>query len=217
MTALAAAGCTPPPSEPARSLDHCGTILLIVYNIPQDAAARGYLDFLRTEDNPFFNTISGLMHYANWKVDEVIAGQSPDWRYFDFFGLDPRADLEDVWFNPELDAFRANWIDRWGYGDAATDPPEMLLYAYSMMQSATEPFPKDRAILSFGKGRSGATPRFVLGDAIKKHFSRYNRTNDRYWRTPMDCFNPIGLDWVDLGSRPDASFTLRTSRIAGPD
>jgi hypothetical protein len=103
--------------DPARRLDGCPLVIFIAYTIPDDAEARGYADWLRRVDMPFFNGIPGVHHYANWRLTEILAGAPPVWDWFDFQGLAAEDDLERVWFDPGLDDFRANWLKLWGYGE----------------------------------------------------------------------------------------------------
>lgn len=90
-----------------RLLENCPAVIFIAYTVPQTAIAGGYADWLVTVDNPFFNAIPGTLHYANWRVEQARAGGPLAWDWFDFQGLAAEDDLEKVWFNPDLDAFRA--------------------------------------------------------------------------------------------------------------
>ena len=58
--------------DPARSLTGCQEVIFIAYCLPGDAEGRGYADWLRRVDMPFFNAIPGVHHYANWRVSEVL-------------------------------------------------------------------------------------------------------------------------------------------------
>ena len=91
-------------------------MLVITYAIRADAQARGYDDWLRRVDNPFFNAAAGMAHYSNW----VVAGGSNPFApntHFDFVGMDSMASLDQVWNDPELNRFRKEWRRLWGVTD----------------------------------------------------------------------------------------------------
>ena len=43
------------------------TMVFLAYTPRSDNVLRGYEDFLRKVDNPFFNAQPGVAHYSNWK------------------------------------------------------------------------------------------------------------------------------------------------------
>ena len=92
-------------------------MVFLPYTPRADADARGYDDWLRQVDNPFFNAVPGIVHYSNWKV--AGAAKAFAFSHFDFMYLDPsRAD--GVWSNAAVLAFAAAWTARWGaFPDAA--------------------------------------------------------------------------------------------------
>lgn len=212
--------------DPARSLTGCQEVIFIVYCLPADAEGRGYADWLRRVDMPFFNAIPGVHHYANWRVSEVLRGAPPIWDWFDFQGLASGGDLERVWFNPDLDEFRVNWVKLWGYG--RTDPPPVLRHAYLMrpvMRRAPDA-PWSQAILAGGLGEPPSVEQYSRGftwrihTTLHKHFT--GRDPARPWQTPITEFNPLGLDWIaclapDVEPPPEASFAARISVVAAPD
>jgi hypothetical protein len=91
----------------------CDLMLLIVYALPADAEARGYDDWLRSVDNPFFNAASCIAHYGNWKVTGGTNPFSPQ-THFDFVCMKSADDFDSVWNDPELNAFRREWKRLWG-------------------------------------------------------------------------------------------------------
>ena len=118
--------------DPERTLASCPQVIFIVYCLGADAEGRGYAPWLREVDMPFFNAIPGVRHYANWRLSGMLEGAPPVWDWFDFQGLSSEDVLEGVWFHPDLDEFRTNWVKLWGYG--MTDPPPVLRHAYLMRQ-----------------------------------------------------------------------------------
>ena len=68
---------------------------------------------MASEDNPFFNTIGGILEYQNWAVETVSAG-NPGFDYFDLLYLDGPDALERMWFDPDLTRFRRGWVARLG-------------------------------------------------------------------------------------------------------
>jgi hypothetical protein len=97
-------------SDPARS---CDLMLLITYALPADADARGYDDWLRRVDNPFFNAASCIAHYSNWKIAGGTNPFAPQ-THFDFLCMRSEADFDPVWNDPDLNAFRREWKRLWG-------------------------------------------------------------------------------------------------------
>jgi len=92
-------------------------MLLISYAVRADAQARGYDDWLRRVDNPFFNAAPQIAHYANWEVTGGINPFAPN-THFDFVGMTREDDLDAVWNDPQLNAFRLEWRKLWGLPDA---------------------------------------------------------------------------------------------------
>jgi hypothetical protein len=208
----------------SRLLADCEAVIFIAYTVPEDAEARGYSDWLVTVDNPFFNAIPGVRHYANWRVEQVTQGAVPPWDYFDFHGIATHEDLERVWFNPDLDAFRAEWLRLWGYGRG--DAPAVLRHAYLMRPVArraeTVPGPAIKL-----RGGMGAVPGdldadlvFRVDGVLKKHFAGTGpRPTD--WLTSTQHDNPLGLDWlaVTYGAGVDTvpcTLTMHSKLIAEP-
>lgn len=230
----------------ARSLGACPEVIFIVYCLPADAEGRGYADWLRGIDMPFFNAIPGVRHYANWRVSEILRGEPPIWDWFDFQGLSDATALESVWFNPDLDEFRTNWVKLWGYGHS--DPPPVLRHAYMMELISADPpgTPWTEALLAGGNGEpptawmagmhSGTArsplpaaanagqnpPGFIwrVHTTLHKHFT--GRDPSRPWQTPSRQFNPLGLDWIcclPAQAEPphEANFVARVNVVAAPD
>jgi hypothetical protein len=88
-------------------------MLLIAYTPREDSHQRGYHDWLREVDNPFFNSVEGIVHYTNWKVDRSPVGASP-FTHFDLLFVDPDVGVERTFGNPEVQAFASGWNDLWG-------------------------------------------------------------------------------------------------------
>lgn len=89
-------------------------MIFITYRIRDGADDDGYDDWLRRIDNPFFNAIPGVKRYTNWKVHD--SRRPLPFTHFDFLEIDDVEELETVWFNPDLNAFRAEWVRLWGRG-----------------------------------------------------------------------------------------------------
>jgi hypothetical protein len=92
-------------------------MVLISYAVRADAAARGYDDWLRRVDNPFFNAAPQIAHYANWEVTGGANPFAPN-THFDFVGMKSLDDLDAVWNDPQLNAFRLEWRKLWGLAEA---------------------------------------------------------------------------------------------------
>lgn len=210
--------------DPNRRLADCPLVIFIAYSVGAEAEAGGYVDWLRRVDMPFFNAIPGTLHYANWRLTEVLKGAAPAWDWFDFQGLAGADDLERVWFHPDLDAFRSNWIKLWGYGAAA--PPPVLRHAYTMrpVGPVRAGAGARSATLSGGRGAlpepGAADLLFAVDGTLHKHFG--GRDETKPWLSPAATFNPLELDWiaVDWGEadpHPAATFAARAALLAAPD
>lgn len=217
-------------SEPSRRLADCPLVIFIAYTVPDDAVERGYCDWLERVDNPFFNGRPGVRHYANWRLDRILRGDAPGWDWFDFQGLAEEADLEDVWFDPGLDAFRAEWIRLWGYGPRDGRLAEVLAHSY-LTRPVRRPGPiaaAERALFVAGDGEAPVgSATFRVDDVLAKHFAAGARaatgtTRPAGWRRPVSTGNPLGYDWVGLvGSDEEipagATLVAEAIRIAAPD
>lgn len=208
--------------ERGRLLDACPLVLFIVYCTSADAAARGYEPWLRDVDNPFFNAIPGIRHYANWKISngEVPGGFS----HFDFLGLENDDDLERVWFNQDLDTFRRGWVAKWGYGPA---PLEMHRYTYGMkalrMDAAGQ---ADDGWLYGGVGPAphGLGTFFEVTFSLAKHFASDPAERPMNWCLPAAERNPLNCTWVGLSeaavpgldTAPSTRFAYPATCIAKP-
>jgi hypothetical protein len=191
------------------------TCILLLYTLPATATARGYEPWLRSTDNPFFNAIPGVHHYANWKLAPVPEGLG--WSHFDFLALRSEADLEHVWFNPELDAFRSGWIAKWGYATARPTP--VIAHGYAMRRvrdAGAAPRPVGRL-----SGGSGPPPEADLAWRVERVLHKhYALGRIERWNWPAAEGNPLGLDWIGLdhgeGPLREAPLAARAEQIAAP-
>ncbi len=209
---------TKPPAP--RLLADCPVMIFIAYTVGAGAVARGYEPWLVKTDNPFFNAIPGVHHYANWIVDDVSRGGPLSWTYFDFQGLAQESDLERVWFNPDLDGFRTEWIRLWGYG--RQDPPPVLRHAYLCRRTTRGPAtPREKLRLSGGQGvpPAGGDLTFEVTRVLAKHFAGVGAAK---WNWPVAEGNPLGLEWLSVDYAPDApeasgaELVLSAELIAAP-
>ena len=92
--------------------------VLLTYLPKQGAENDGYADWIQRYDNPFFNSVPGIVRYTNWKI--VGSHGNVPYGYFDILGLQDLASFERVWSGDEVRAFTAKWRDRWG-ADPGTD------------------------------------------------------------------------------------------------
>jgi hypothetical protein len=204
------------PAAEGRDLGSCEAVILIVYSLPPDAIERGYEGWLGKEDNPFFNAIPGIHHYANWRVERTLGGEPPSWSHFDFLGMRRREDLEQAWFSPELDAFRRGWLKKWGYRSASVS--ELLGHAYLMQRVATPPgVSRTAETFSLGRGDGPADAAWRVTHAVRKHYVAAMAERTGPWLIPAAASNPLGFTWMTPGEATGADLVLATSRIAGPD
>jgi hypothetical protein len=213
----------------SRTLANSPTVIFIVYTVSEDAEQRGYSDWLRQVDNPFFNSIPGVRCYANWRVDRVVTGGPLAWDYFDFQGLSSNDDLESVWFNPDLDAFRREWLRLWGYG--RPEPLPIHRHAYLMRpvgEASGLPTSHARIVAGSSSPPVDGNIVFRVEAVLSKHFVEGNEPRAD-WCRPANEINPLGLDWLSLsyedGRRdpgfaekpaPEGTVELLASLIAAP-
>lgn len=182
-----------------RTLANCPSVIFIAYGVNEGAEERGYSDWLRRVDNPFFNAIPGVRHYANWRVQSVFKGAPMDWDYFDFQGLTAEEALEPVWFNPDLDGFRREWIRLWGYGR----PQPLPVHAHSYVMrpvSRSGAAETGLARIIGGKGEPVVEGDLVyrVEGVLSKHFAAGGAPKDKPWLSPASEDNPLGLDWITV-------------------
>lgn len=182
-----------------RTVGNSPLVIFIVYTVGQDAEERGYSDWLVRIDNPFFNAIPCIRRYENWRVTDVQAGGPLEWDYFDFQGIDSEESLESVWFNPDLDAFRTEWIRLWGYG--RPDPQPIHRHAYVMRPVVPLKPGVESGFLQMSAG-TGEPPSsgdgvFRVERVLSKHFATGGARSDT-WVQPASKGNPLGLDWLSL-------------------
>jgi hypothetical protein len=108
-----------------------GTMFFLPYVPRSDSDARGYDQWIREVDNPFFNGVDGISLYANWKVAEVLKGEV-DFTHFDFMYVDPAKEAQ-IWSNPEVAAFAQGWTDSWGK-DPKNEDLSVNYHVYRMEQ-----------------------------------------------------------------------------------
>lgn len=88
-------------------------MLFLTYKPRADSVRRGYHPWLRSTDTPFFNSVPGIAHYANWQVIGSVGGASVPWTYFDFLHIAAGATPDDIWGNERLSKFAAAWTTNW--------------------------------------------------------------------------------------------------------
>ncbi len=93
----------------ARDFD---AMLLLTYAPPPDTNLPAYEDWLRSDDNPFFNAVPGIVEYTNWKI---VAGAPADfpYSYFDFMGIESVNAVDEVWQNEALQEFATAFRRKW--------------------------------------------------------------------------------------------------------
>jgi hypothetical protein len=155
-------------------------LVLLVYTPREDSNARGYEDWLREIDNPFFNSVPGIRHYTNWRVASAADCAFP-YTHFDFMYLDDADSVAKVWSNEDLLAFAQGWTEKWGrYPDATQDTMHMNYQVYLCSQVSGDNVVRgnDLAIMP-SKGEIGAADgrqvyriaEPMLGDVRFTHFA----------------------------------------------
>lgn len=167
-------------------------MVLITYTPGPAGRTPQYEQWLRDEDNPFFNTIEGIGEYSNWKII-APAGIELPWTHFDFLVLATPADLEPVWFSGRLDEFRRNWIARWGYGAGTRTPPTVNAYAH-LFETEGEPLrARERFVeLALDPDEADEGSRWRMVASVRKHYAIGPAQPPQAWCQPADRFNALG-------------------------
>lgn len=104
-------------------------MLLLPYTPREDSDARGYDDWLREVDNPFFNQVPGVVHYTNWRIRNV--SPAVPYTHFDFLRIETPESAEQIWGDADLSEFAANWTKTWGrYPDASEADMHLNYHVY---------------------------------------------------------------------------------------
>ena len=111
------------------SVSDPGYMLLLPYTPREDSDQRDYDPWLREVDNPFFNSVEGVVHYTNWRIPAPTP--AVPYTHFDFLRIAAPEDAEKVWADPDLAKFAANWTRTWGrYPDASEADLHMNYHVY---------------------------------------------------------------------------------------
>ena len=162
-------------------------LILNPYTPGPAALAERYEPWLRSEDNPTFNSVRGVGEYSNWKV---ISSPRGGWTHFDLFALENEDDLERVWFSPELERFRSKWVALWGYGAASASGHATLFAREGDAFRATSRY----AELAFDAPQADWKATSVL----RKHWALGAAREDEPWRRPIAELNPLGCSTLRL-------------------
>lgn len=157
-------------------------MLFLTYTPRADSVRRGYHSWLRSIDTPFFNSVPGIAHYANWQIIGSADGAAVPWHYFDFLHIAPGALVEDIWSNERLTKFAANWTTQWAL---EPDNPDLSVN-YQIHEArrvrAIRPAATDFAAIVLGPDHSKLpahaavwkVTQAVLGNAVQGEFAVVN-------------------------------------------
>jgi len=179
------------------------TMIFLSYTLPADALPRGYEPWLKEVDNPFFNAIPGMGLYENWRNVDIQPADLP-FGHFDFLHPASAADLERVWFNPDLDAFRIGWIRKWGYGATGTTPNAATAHGW-LATRLTPPAPRRHpwcVIVGDGPEDDGGE-RWRIVEAVRKHYAIGFAPPGEPWRAPLKPGQGPGFTEFSIHYAPD--------------
>jgi hypothetical protein len=168
-------------------------MVLITYTPGPATRPEVYEPWLRSVDNPTFNRIAGIGEYSNWKLRSGNA----TFTHFDFLGLAAPEDLERVWFSPELDQFRAKWVERWGYSGAV--PSRASAYATLFTGHGDPIRAREKFVgidLNPAKGAPGE--RWDAVAALRKHWAIGRAAPGERWQIPIGELNPLECGAISL-------------------
>ena len=201
------------------------TMAWLTYTAQRSA---GYEEWLRAEDNPFFNSRPGVAHYSNWKIVDLLGTPLP-FSHFDFFGVEPQA-VEQVWFDGPLDEFRAGWVSKWGYAGGVPSPENQ--YGYLMRRRGDGHGRRSRFVLVVGSESPQDHPgfsRWTCEARLRKHWAIGPAPAGEPWQLPVRGISdrPFGVEALLVRSveapaewrreLPPYAFALLAECIAAPD
>lgn len=106
-------------------------LLLLTYTPRDDVDDRGYDDWVRDVDNPFWMGVPGIVDYTSWKIARPLVG-SVAFTHLDLMFLDGPEGFERVFGRPDAIEFAREWCELWGAtpdaDDLAASNAEMHLF-----------------------------------------------------------------------------------------
>jgi hypothetical protein len=176
-------------------------MVLITYKPGPAATAENYEPWLREKDNPTFNSVSGIHEYSNWKV---LAPGGLAFTHFDFLGLESVVDLERVWFSPQLNQFRQEWVARWGYNSVRPGP--VSGYAMLCMREGGPICARERFVeINLDPADCNVPEQWEVVEALRKHWAIGVAPFGEPWRKSIAEFNPLGCRVIALTFHAQAS------------
>lgn len=156
-------------------------MLFLTYTPRADSTRRGYHSWLRSTNTPFFNSVPGIAHYANWQVVGTVGGRV-DWEYFDFLHIAAGATVEDIWSNERLGRFAANWTTQWAREPANPDLSVNYQIHEAHCVRAIRPAPTDFVAIVLGPDHARLPAQAgvwkitqaILGNAVQGEFAVVN-------------------------------------------
>lgn len=162
-------------------------MIFITYRIRDGADTDGYDDWLRSIDNPFFNAIPGIKCYTNWKV--YGSSMALPFTHFDFLEIDGIDQLDSLWFNDELNTFRAEWVRLWGRG--VPDPDNEVCYLCESDSGIRAG--QANLLLEALPGSGSKTGMWTTRELLHKHYSEGRSKN---WR--ITDFNDASVQFANF-------------------
>lgn len=106
-------------------------LILLTYTPRADVDERGYDDWVRDVDNPFWMGVPGIVHYTSWKIARPLVGEVP-FTHLDLMFVDGPDGFERVFGRQDAIEFAREWCDLWGAtpdaDDLAASNAEMRLF-----------------------------------------------------------------------------------------
>ena len=105
-------------------------VMVLVPHTPrEDAYLRNYESWLAEVDNPFFNALPGVVHYANWRI--CAPNPAVPFTHVDFLRIESEEAAGELADNAEMIEFGLEWTRLWGrYPDTEVDDPRLNGYLY---------------------------------------------------------------------------------------
>ena len=114
--------------------------------------------------------------------------------------------LETVWFDPEMDKFRRDWVSRWGYtstGAFISHKEEINQYGYLADRTSGQRGVKGEYLRLLG-GNSAIEDsngeKWQVKEVLRKQWAIGSPAANEHWRNKSDSNNPLSF----------SNFTLET-------
>ena len=115
------------------------TAMLLLTYTPRDSIdLPQYHAWLRSTDNPFFNSRPSVHYYANWRVVASKLG-SASFTHFDLLEIRDLQGYDAVFADSQIVQFAKNWVRQWGQNPDAEASDQSVNYQVFLCERIAAP------------------------------------------------------------------------------